>query len=413
MSDIKKYPNKIILEKQYESLKIQREEILRRLYDSFKTSLKKQGIRANLKFRIKTFESYYDKLIKKLKNNESNSNVNITDLLGFRIVCHFLEDLDIITDFIKDNFQVVEELQKGFEHSFKEFGYDSTHFLIEVPADIKDTVLLAEESVICEIQLRTTLQDAWAEVEHEIIYKAESNLFNLPIKRKLAALNANLSLSDIIFQEIRDSQKELNRKMKKRRKSFFEKIESENDILVSETVYKNKINNLIENERFELSHQYMQKDSIDNLLMKALSLHNQNSFEGAVSTYDLILEKKPELFIQSIVFVHRGMAHFALSNHDKALSDFSDAIKVKPFNPKAYYYRGIVNRIIKNTNDAINDFSECLKNDPFNDDALLARSQTYFQIGENNQAKKDCMKSLHINPDSDEARRFLDIINSK
>jgi putative GTP pyrophosphokinase len=38
------------------------------------------------------------------------------------------------------------------------------------------------------VQLRTILQDAWAEVEHELIYKSDIKLPNASIRRKLAAL---------------------------------------------------------------------------------------------------------------------------------------------------------------------------------------------------------------------------------
>ncbi len=62
---------------------------------------------------------------------------------------------------------------------------------------------------VCEIQLRTILQDAWAEVEHELVYKSDISLPNQSIRRKLASLNATLTLSDLIFQEIRDYQKEI------------------------------------------------------------------------------------------------------------------------------------------------------------------------------------------------------------
>ena len=55
------------------------------------------------------------------------------------------------------------------------------------------------------------MQDAWAEVEHELVYKSDITLPNQSIRRKLASLNATLTLSDLIFQEIRDYQKEIRR----------------------------------------------------------------------------------------------------------------------------------------------------------------------------------------------------------
>ncbi len=46
-----------------------------------------------------------------------------------------------------------------------------------------------------------------------------------PMRRKLAALNANLTLSDIIFQEILEFEKRLNAELGHRREAFYRKIE--------------------------------------------------------------------------------------------------------------------------------------------------------------------------------------------
>jgi len=91
------------------------------------------------------------------------------------------------------------------------------------PADLVESLALADPPP-CEIQVRTILQDAWAEVEHELIYKSKFLPFDQPLKRKMAALNANLTLSDIIFQEIREYQRQLNQELEKRRRQFLDSL---------------------------------------------------------------------------------------------------------------------------------------------------------------------------------------------
>ncbi len=124
---------------------------------------------------------------------------------------------------------------------FKEFGYESIHILIEVPADILSRFQLAE-SLVCEIQVCTILQDAWAEVEHELVYKANFSPFDESLKRKLAALNATLTLSDTLFQEIRDYQRLLQSELKRRRETFIEQlhntIDSDTFGLLKESAFK-------------------------------------------------------------------------------------------------------------------------------------------------------------------------------
>ena len=77
------------------------------------------------------------------------------------------------------------------------------------------------------MQVCTALQDAWSEVEHSLFYKTEFSPFDETLKRKLSALNANLTLSDILFQEILDYKKNLHKQLKKRRENFFHKVEEE------------------------------------------------------------------------------------------------------------------------------------------------------------------------------------------
>jgi putative GTP pyrophosphokinase len=163
--------------------------------------LSDQGFNVITRFRFKTFDSYFNKVLKFY--HEDRQPLLIQDLIGVRVVASFLGDLDIIKDIICQNFDILEVDTKGSKHTFREFGYDSIHLQVKLPNDIV-THQIPYTDLVCEIQLRTKLQDAWAEVEHEVIYKSDSSLLNEQLKRKLASLNASLTLSDIIFQEIRD-----------------------------------------------------------------------------------------------------------------------------------------------------------------------------------------------------------------
>ena len=175
-----------------------------------------------LKTRVKSFSSYYRKLLRILAESAETTDLPvISDLIGIRVICPFLEDLSMVEKILKDSFKIIEIEKKGADRTFREFGYESTHVLLEIPEDVRKNCILPP-NIICEIQIRTILQDAWAEVEHELVYKSEFSPFDLPLKRKLASMNASLSLADIIFQEIRDYQNKLNKEMAKRRDSFYD-----------------------------------------------------------------------------------------------------------------------------------------------------------------------------------------------
>ena len=306
------------MQKEYERCSGARNEIVKDLEYRFDEILRSLKPKPTVKGRPKSFQSYFKKLVRLMQKQESRGEVPvITDIVGIRVVCPFIEDLSNAEAALERAFSVTEVDHKGSNFSFKEFGYESTHLLIEIPKEILKRRGPCGTTV-AEVQLRTILQDAWAEVEHELVYKAEFTPFDEPMKRKLAAVNASLSLADIVFQEIRDYQRQLNRELGKRRESFFKKIEDSTDRLIfKEEQDQPKVTPLF---RLEPSHG---GDTIDDMLLDALYAHNNDQFERAIEIYSRILELEPRDFVKSVIYKHRGMARFAQSLYEAAVEDFS------------------------------------------------------------------------------------------
>jgi len=408
-------PNRKKMEKEYESKRKNYENILFDLLQHMKESIGDRSFNPTIKTRVKSFDSYHDKLLKKLNNINNDEKVfSINDILGLRIICPFQENLKIIESVIKENYELLE-FEHKVENSFKEFGYSSMHFSIKIPITILSKYKKSQIR-ICEIQVCTALQDAWSEVEHLLFYKTEFSPFDEPLKRKLAALNANLTLSDILFQEILDHKKTIKAQLKKRREAFFNKVEEEAsgfdyDLLA--------LDNPTATEKEKSTHSIQKKitrnnngNSIDSLLMKALEEHNNNNFLQAISIYTEILKYKMPINIKVIVYLHRGMAKFAKSDYVNSISDFSDAIKLEKNNYKALYYRGIVNKVTHNYQYAIKDFSLCINLNPYRFYPYFNRAQVYFDMNEYAKALKDCNTSLEMDPDSNEARKLKAMIKS-
>jgi putative GTP pyrophosphokinase len=356
--------------------------------------------------RIKNFSSYFGKYLRFLKNGDKDPR--ITDLLGVRIICPFIEDLSAAETLIKKQFHVVETERKG-HYNFKEFGYESTHLLITIPPEIIEKHGNPGTD-IAEIQIRTILQDAWAEVEHELVYKAEFSPFDEPMKRKLAAVNASLSLADIIFQEIRSYQRKFSRELEKRRESFYNKIEESTDDLLftGETAKK-------EGTHFDTvaDSSSVDKVSIDDLLVNALTAHNQNRFNDAIGQYSKILELNPGTAITSIIFKHRGMANFACSRYNEAIEDFTRALNADEKSYKAAYYRGVVHSVMKQYSSAIDDYTMSLTINPYQPFCLFRRGQAYYHIGDLPQGLADCENSLALEPGNASAVKFRELLHEK
>jgi putative GTP pyrophosphokinase len=357
-----------------------------------------------IKTRIKQFPSYYKKYLRLLKTEAGRPL--ITDLMGIRIVCPFIEDLLLVENLIKEHFEVTEVDRKEHSNAFKEFGYEAVHLLIRIPADIA-RVRGDTGSDVAEIQIRTVLQDAWAEVEHEIFYKAEFNPIDTPMKRKLAAVNASLTLADSVFQEIRDYQKKLNGQLGRRRETFYKKIEESIDSMLFSDESVQDISEP------ELVTADIDSLSIDDLLLEALKAHNENRFAEAIAVYSRILELKPEEMICSLIFKHRGMANFAQSNYQDAITDFTKALELDPKSYRVAYYRGVVRSVIKQFPEAIDDYTMSLEINPYQAFCLFRRGQSYFHIGDYPQALSDCEASLSLEPNNDAIQKFRVLIQSK
>ncbi|MDX9801581.1 MAG: tetratricopeptide repeat protein, partial [Spirochaetia bacterium] len=386
------------------------QRILNDVAKSIEQELSKRDIRASLKYRVKSFESYFKKILLKLRESQDSDKTFLTDLLGIRIVCPFLETLSDVEDVIRELFHVVETDKKGEKHSFREFGYEATHLLIALPVPPLDPEGTPVECA--EIQIRTILQDAWAEVEHELVYKAKFNPFDKPLKRKLAALNANLTLSDINFQEIRDYPRQHQWELGQRRQNFSETVSKRTfpgGILYgSPSILKNK--HVDDDDDIDI--QTSTSLSLDDLLLRGLLAHNSGEYQKAIRIYSKILEHEDEK-VKALVYVHRGMVHFAESRYKEALDDFSASLAINPQSSKTLYLRGITFRMMKNYPEALEDLRKAVALDPYQSEFWFAKAQVYFHSGDYLAARLDCAEALRLDPESKEYENFMHLLRKK
>lgn len=122
----------------------------------------------HIKSRIKTEESALDKLNKKgYELSLDNLKEHVKDMIGIRIVCSFIDDVDTIVNIIKKTkqFRVISE--KNYIDNPKSTGYMSYHLIVEIPLYLDETV----EYIPAEIQIRTVAMDFFASLDHKIRYK--------------------------------------------------------------------------------------------------------------------------------------------------------------------------------------------------------------------------------------------------
>lgn len=378
-------PHKNEIKEIYESYNTVLSSIMQKIEAKLKSTIKLASM-PTYKSRIKSFNSYYRKVLR-LKAEEvarRGQLVELTDMMGIRIICAFMEDLKEVERQVRESFTVREVEYKGSGDNFREFGYESIHVLISIPEDCmpENPEVEIPKDMVCEIQIRTILQDAWAEVEHELIYKTEFTPFDMPLRRKLASINASLSLADTIFQEIRDYQKKLQMETAARRESFYEKVDEATSEFSEEE--KAKKQNIARISPFV-------RGTIDDLLLEAIHAHNSGEMEKAVSIYTQILESTPvpPEPVLSVVHKHRGMAYFASNDYDAALNDFDLSVKYDPNGFRSYYYKGIVYSVKEDYPHAIEAFNKSLEINEFQSHARYRRAVAYSKVGEDSKALED------------------------
>ena len=409
---IEPIPDRSRLEADYRLREDSRRSLLGILERRMKAAVERKGLHPTIKGRIKSFDSLYRKRLRILRQARESGTApgRLTDIVGLRLVCPFLGDLVAVESALREEFSIAEVERKGADRSFREFGYESIHLLIVVPEQLEKELPDLDLEVV-EVQLRTILQEAWAEVEHELVYKAELTPFDEPMKRKLAALNANLSLSDIIFQEIRDYQHRLGYELNSRRDSFYAKIEEAIDGSVFSKAADGPAGPREDEEIDGLPTSGA--ITIDDLLLDALYAHNRRNYSLAIDIYSSILESDLAPALAAVVHKHRGMAFFSESRYDEAIADFGRALELNPNCYKSAYFRGVTRSVTGEYGSGIDDFSRSLRINPYQFFALYRRAQCYWHIGYFPKALSDCEESLKIDPVNHEAHELKRLVLEK
>ncbi len=140
----------------------------------------------------------------------------ITDKAGVRVITFFPKTVDQVDLVIYSEFLVHNKINKSDVLKEEErFGYQSIHYLISLtPQRAAFPEYAHYKHLVAEIQVRTILQHAWAEIEHDIQYKSVETI-PPSIRRRFMSLAGLLEIADREFQTIDDEDKELRQSARK------------------------------------------------------------------------------------------------------------------------------------------------------------------------------------------------------
>ncbi len=132
---------------------------------------------------------------------------SLTDLLGVRVVTYFRDEIENVAEVMKSEFVIDWEnsVDKQTTLDADRFGYLSMHYVAELKPE---RTALPEyqdyDGIKFEIQIRSILQHAWAEMEHDLGYKSEAAVPR-DFRRRFSRLAGVLELVDDEFVGIRQA----------------------------------------------------------------------------------------------------------------------------------------------------------------------------------------------------------------
>lgn len=134
---------------------------------------------------------------------------DITDQIGLRVITYVPSDVDAVADLLEDQTVVHVDRDMGLETAREgRFGYASRHLLISPRPGRSDALSAPDEAMAglrAQVQIRTVLQHAWAEFEHDIRYKGTVPDEHAPdLDRRFTLAAGLLELADREFSTIRE-----------------------------------------------------------------------------------------------------------------------------------------------------------------------------------------------------------------
>lgn len=164
-------------------------------------------------FRVKDSASFLTKALHRGKTYTDPLS-QITDQVGVRFVVLLSNETEIFGSIIDSREQWETSQDRDYEreraHHPHSFDYESNHFIIRPSRPFQCGGITIPSGIPCEVQVRTLLQHAYAELSHDRLYKPECKVPDR-LRRLVARGSALLETTDHMFCDVSRSLEEAMR----------------------------------------------------------------------------------------------------------------------------------------------------------------------------------------------------------
>lgn len=153
--------------------------------------------------------------LRKLGRKDYQRPEEMTDVAALRVITYLQSDVDLVSEIISKEFRIFEQdsVDKNKALGVDKVGYRSKHHVVSLSSvrlKLKENARFRGMKV--EVQVRTVLQHAWAEIEHDRNFKFGGKLPDA-LKRRLNLVAGMLEIADLEFEEITSEIKKYQRKV--------------------------------------------------------------------------------------------------------------------------------------------------------------------------------------------------------
>jgi putative GTP pyrophosphokinase len=187
------------------------------LASAYTVENKLPGEAVSVQSRVKSLTSFLRKLEKLNWPMFGHPTEVVTDLIGARVVCWFVDDCYGMLDYFQatKQFRIKPRSLEDYIKDPKPTGYRAIHILADVSYDLvksyQDQRTVIEDQMVCEIQIRSKLQNAWSEFTHEVHVKVPTE-FQTDYDAAIADIASNLAVEDKSALAVRDILQKLTEK---------------------------------------------------------------------------------------------------------------------------------------------------------------------------------------------------------